>query len=61
VAGALVVATSHRDEVVDGRSFWREFRWTLAANTGSYRIRIDGAGVTGANPWHVAERYDMAL
>ncbi|MBV7542853.1 hypothetical protein [Acidovorax sp. sic0104] len=61
VAGALVVATSHRDEVVDGRSFWREFRWTLAANTGSYRIRIDGAGVTGANPWHVAERYDLAL
>lgn len=61
VSGVLVVATSHRDEVVDGRSFWREFRWTLAANTGSYRIRIDGAGVTGANPWHVAERYDLAL
>ena len=61
VGGVLVVATSHRDEVVDGRSFWREFRWTLAANTGSYRIRIDGAGVTGANPWHVAERYDLAL
>lgn len=61
VGGALVAATSHRDEVVDGRSFWREFRWTLGAATGAYRIRIDGAGVTGANPWHVAERYDLAL
>ena len=61
VGGALVAATSHRDEVVDGRSFWREFRWTLGADTASYRIRIDGAGVTGAHPWHVAERYDLAL
>jgi hypothetical protein len=61
VGGALVAPTSHRDEVVDGRSFWREFRWTLGADTGAYRIRIDGAGVTGANPWHVAERYDLAL
>ena len=61
VGGAPVVATSFRDELVDGRSFWREFRWTLGANTGSYRIRIDGAGVTGAHPWHVAERYDLAL
>lgn len=61
VGGANVAANSHRDEVVDGRSRWREFRWTLAANTGAYRIRIDGAGVTGANPWHVAERYDLAL
>jgi hypothetical protein len=61
VGAALVAATSHRDEVVDGRSFWREFRWTLGAETADYRIRIDGAGVTGANPWHVAERYDLAL
>lgn len=61
VGAALVAATSHRDEVVDGRSFWREFRWTLGAATADYRIRIDGAGVTGANPWHVAERYDLAL
>jgi len=61
VGGATVAATSYRDEVVDGRSQWREFRYTLGANTMAYRIRIDGAGVTGAHPWHVAERYDLAL
>jgi len=61
VGAATVAATSFRDEVVDGRSLWREFRFALGANTGAYRIRIDGAGVTGTNPWHVAERYDLAL
>lgn len=61
VGAATVPAASFRDEVVDGRSLWREFRFALGANTGAYRIRIDGAGVTGTNPWHVAERYDLAL
>ena len=61
VGGATVAATSFRDELVDGRSQWREYHFDLAATTGAYRIRIDGAGVTGAHPWHVAERYDLAL
>jgi hypothetical protein len=51
---------SWRDEIVDGRSRWREFRFTPAAAT-SYRIRIEGTGVTAQFPWHVAERYDLAL
>lgn len=61
VGGVTVAPTSHRDEIVDGRSQWREFRFTLAANTNAYRIRTEGAGVNGAHPWHVAERYDLAL
>ena len=61
VGGVNVAATTFRDELVDHRSFWREYRWTLAANTNAYQIRVAGAGVTGANPWHVAERYDLAL
>lgn len=61
VADATVPATTHRDEIVDGRSLWREFRFDLAATTLAYRIRTEGAGVTGAHPWHVAERYDLAL
>lgn len=61
VGGATVAATTFRDEIVDGRSLWREFRFTLAATTLAYRIRTDGGGVTGAHPWHVAERYDLAL
>jgi len=61
VAGADVPPTSTRDEFVDGRSHWREYRFTLAANTSDYRIKTEGAGVTGAHPWHVAERYDLAL
>lgn len=53
--------SSTRDEIVDGRSRWREFRFTLGTPATSYRIRIDGAGVTATAPWHVAERYDLAL
>lgn len=58
--GSPVRAASYRDEIVDGRSRWREYRFTPAATT-SYRIRIEGTGVTAAAPWHVAERYDLAL
>lgn len=62
IIGANTVnAASTRDEIVDGRSRWREFRFTLGTPTTSYRIRIDGTGVTGQYPWHVAERYDLAL
>ena len=60
IGGNAVNPASQRDEIVDGRSRWREYRFTPAATT-SYRIRIEGAGVTAQNPWHVAERYDLAL
>ncbi|TSE33010.1 hypothetical protein LCC91_07680 [Tepidimonas taiwanensis] len=60
IGGSPVTAASYRDEIVDGRSRWREYRFTPAATT-SYRIRIEGTGVTAAAPWHVAERYDLAL
>jgi hypothetical protein len=60
VGASTVTAASYRDEIVDGRSRWREYRFTPAATT-SYRIRIEGTGVTAAAPWHVAERYDLAL
>lgn len=60
INGSPVTAASYRDEIVDGRSRWREYRFTPAATT-SYRIRIEGTGVTAAAPWHVAERYDLAL
>ena len=61
VDGVNVAATTFRDELVDHRSLWREYRWTLAETTNAYQIRVAGTGVTGANPWHVAERYDLAL
>lgn len=61
VGGSPVIAASYRDEIVDGARRWREYRFALSAPTSSYRIRIDGAGVTAAAPWHVAERYDLAL
>ena len=61
VAGADVAATSFRDETVDGRSKWREYRFDLASTTGAYKIKTTGTGVTSAAPWHVAERYDLAL
>jgi hypothetical protein len=60
IGGSTVSAASTRDEIVDGRSRWREYRFTPAA-TSSYRIQITGSGVTAAAPWHVAERYDLAL
>lgn len=60
IGGNTVAAASTRDEIVDGRSRWREYRFTPAATT-SYRIQITGSGVTATAPWHVAERYDLAL
>jgi hypothetical protein len=60
IGGTTVNPASWRDEIVDGSSRWREFRFTPAATT-SYRIRIEGTGVTAQYPWHVAERYDLAL
>lgn len=62
IVGANTInPSSTRDEIVDGRSRWREFRFSPGTPATSYRIRIDGAGVTGQYPWHVAERYDLAL
>jgi hypothetical protein len=61
VGDSVVDPSSSRDEIVDGRSRWREYRFALASPVTSYRIRIDGHGVTSAYPWHVAERYDLAL
>lgn len=61
VGASTVNAASSRDEIVDGRSRWREYRFALGSPTTSYRIRIDGTGVTATAPWHVAERYDLAL
>jgi hypothetical protein len=60
IGASTVTAASWRDEIVDGRSRWREFRFAPSATT-SYRIRIEGTGVTATAPWHVAERYDLAL
>jgi hypothetical protein len=60
IGSNTVDPASWRDEIVDSRSRWREFRFTPAATT-SYRIRIEGTGVTAQYPWHVAERYDLAL
>jgi hypothetical protein len=60
IGGNTVNPASWRDEIVDSRSRWREFRFTPAPTT-SYRIRIEGTGVTAQHPWHVAERYDLAL
>lgn len=60
IGASTVNPASFRDEIVDGRSRWREFRFTPSATT-SYRIRIEGTGVTSVAPWHVAERYDLAL
>ena len=61
VGDSVVDPSGSRDEIVDGRSRWREYRFALASPVTSYRIRIDGHGVTSAYPWHVAERYDLAL
>ena len=61
IGGNTVNPTSARDEIVDGRSRWREYRFQLGSPTTSYRIRIEGTGVTAQHPWHVAERYDLAL
>ncbi len=62
IIGANTINPSNtRDEIVDGRSRWREFRFSPGTPATSYRIRIDGTGVTGQYPWHVAERYDLAL
>lgn len=61
IGGNTVSPTSERDEIVDGRSRWREYRFQLGSPTTSYRIRVEGTGVTAQHPWHVAERYDLAL
>lgn len=61
VNGSPLTAASTRDELVDSRSRWREYRFTPATAATSYQIKINGEGITAANPWHVAERYDLAL
>ncbi|TCS94120.1 hypothetical protein EDC36_12042 [Tepidimonas ignava] len=62
LAGSTAINPSTtRDDIVDGRSRWREYRFAPATPLSSYRIRISGNGVTATAPWHVAERYDLAL
>lgn len=62
VGGVVKNPTSVRpDEIVDQRSRWREYRFAPGAGTTAYKIKISGGGVTSAKPWHVAERYDIAL
>lgn len=62
VGGVVKNPTSVRpDEIVDQRSRWREYRFAPGAGTTAYKIKISGGGITSAKPWHVAERYDLAL
>ncbi len=61
IDGTPLAAERSIDEIVDSRSLWREFRFTPATAATAYAIRIEGSGITAANPWHVAERYDLAL
>ncbi|WP_114649102.1 hypothetical protein [Pseudothauera hydrothermalis] len=59
--GGPLDPASSRDEIVDGRSRWREYRFTPATAQTGYRIEITGATDDWRRAWHVAERYDLAL
>ncbi|PIQ25430.1 hypothetical protein COW20_15325 [bacterium (Candidatus Blackallbacteria) CG13_big_fil_rev_8_21_14_2_50_49_14] len=61
IGGTPVAATSSRDEIVDTRSRWREYDFTLGAPTSAYSIEITGSTTSWRQSWHVAERYDLAL
>jgi len=61
VASSKLVPASYRDEIVDARSRWREYRFVPAAGQTGYRIEISGSTTDWRRAWHVAERYDLAL
>lgn len=61
IGGSPLAAASTRDEIVNSRSRWREYRFSPSTAASGYQIQITGGGVTATAPWHVAERYDLAL
>ncbi|RPE72538.1 hypothetical protein EDC62_0229 [Tibeticola sediminis] len=61
LSGGPLDPASSRDEIVDGRSRWREYRYSPATAQTSYRIEITGSTDDWRRAWHVAERYDLAL
>lgn len=61
ISGSPEDPTSTQDQVVDSRSFWREFVFELGSTTTEYTIKITGSTDDWRSAWHVAERYDLAL
>lgn len=61
IDGTPVNPTSTFDEIVDGRSRWREYRFELGSPESAYQIKITGSTTAWNNAWHVAERFDAAL
>lgn len=61
IGGSPVNATSYKDEIVDGRSRWRIYTFSLGSTTTSYVIKIMGSTSNWRVPFHVAERYDLAF
>lgn len=61
IGGSPVNATSSKDEIVDTKSFWREYTFSLGSTTSAYEIKITGSTNDWRKAWHVAERYDLAL
>lgn len=59
ISGSPVAASSTKDEIVDSRSRWREFVFSLGTPVTEYVIKITGS--TTSTAFHVAERYDLAL
>jgi len=61
IGGTPLAAASFIDEIVDGRSRWREFRFAPTNPATDYVIEITGSTSNWRQSWHVAERYDIAL
>ncbi len=61
LSGGPLDPASVRDEIVDGRSRWREYRFAPGTAQTSYSIEITGSTSDWRSAWHVAERYDIAL
>lgn len=53
-------ADSTTIEIVDLRSRWIEYKFLIPATT-SYKMKITGSTTDWRKPFHVAERYDIAL
>lgn len=60
VGGSPDTADSTKTEIVDLRSRWIEYVFTVSAIT-AYDIKITGSTTDWRKPFHVAERYDIAL